>query len=107
MGFFSSDCEGCGHPLLSQMATETVNAWMNLGVAIKRDGSILKGAYDGYGQLGNYDYAIEDATVWHQACWAAAGSPTDYRGESKPSADQGWFFADGTHDMTEPASAGG
>lgn len=49
MGFYSSNCLDCGHPLLSDRATNEINAWMNLGVAITRDGSLLKGCYDGYG----------------------------------------------------------
>ena len=44
MGFFSANCEGCGHPLLSVAATEEINRWMNLGVAITRAGSVLKGS---------------------------------------------------------------
>ncbi|ORB77100.1 hypothetical protein [Mycobacterium timonense] len=105
MGFFSADCIGCGHPLLSIQATNKVNAWMNWGVAITPDGSILKGRYDGYGRLDCYEYAVGvDNTVWHEACWRVAGSPMDYRGESAHSSDQGWFFADGAHDMREPVS---
>lgn len=103
MGFFSSDCEGCGHPLLSPAATTRINAWMNRGVSILPNGSIMRGDYDGYGRLGDVDcVGIEPATVWHAACFKVAGSPSDYRGESRYSADQGWLFNDPDHDMAEP-----
>lgn len=102
MGFFSSNCEGCEHPLLSTAATEPINKWMNSAVAITPNGSILKGSYDGYGCLDGRDCDLGTATVWHDACWRQAGSPAEYRGASKPSDDQGWFFDDGTHNMREP-----
>lgn len=105
MGFFSADCTGCGHPILNAHATNPINQWMHIGVAIWPNGNIRTGFYDGYGNL---DERIDscavgdDTTVWHEACWIAAGSPTDYRGPSMPSPDQGWFFEDGAHDMPEP-----
>lgn len=102
VGFFSSDCEGCEHPLLSMAATDPINTWMNNAVAITPNGSLLKGSYDGYGRLNDRDADLGTATVWHEACWRRAGSPTEYRGVSKPSRDQGWFFGDGDHDMAEP-----
>lgn len=113
MGFFSADCTGCGHPLLSAYATTEVNAWMQRGVTVFEDGSIVKGLYDGYGhyqRTGSHSQGLgfesfEDVvygTVWHEACWKVAGSPTDFRGISKDSADQGYFFEDGAHDMVEP-----
>uniref|UniRef100_A0A5Q5BTP4 Uncharacterized protein n=2 Tax=unclassified Mycobacterium TaxID=2642494 RepID=A0A5Q5BTP4_MYCSS len=107
MGFFSSACEGCGHPLLSVAATEDINRWMNLGVAITPGGSILQGSYDGYGNLDAFEAVVGDATVWHQACWKVAGAPMDYRGASAPAPDQGWFFEDGAHDLAEPGRAAG
>lgn len=118
MGFFSSCCEGCGHPLLSPQATDPVNEWMSDGVAVFPDGSRATGVYDGYGnldgplldrdgQLTDRDWvggpAVgSETTVWHQACWEAAGEPVDYRGESAPAEDQGWFFEDGAHSMPDP-----
>ena len=107
MGFFSANCEGCGHPLLSIQATEEINRWMNRGVAITRGGSILKGCYDGYGRLDEFDDVVGDTTVWHQACWHTAGSPLEFRGASAPAADQGWFFEDGAHDLAEPVRVAG
>ena len=113
MGFFSADCTGCGHPLLSVYVVNDVNAWMVHGLTIFADGSLIKGAYDGYGRyepaadtvdpFGGHTYgdAVE-GTVWHQACWLAAGEPMDYRGVSEGSADQGYFFEDPAHDMAAP-----
>lgn len=103
MGVFSFMCEGgCGHPLLAEDVTNEINEWMADGVAVTRDGSLVAGLYDGYGRLGGTDFADGDATVWHSACWETAGCPRDYRGESDPAEDQGWFFNDGDHDMPDP-----
>lgn len=109
MGFFSQDCEGCGHPALSEQATETINAWMNDVVVITAHGSVIRGSYDGYGTVREpgsaveHEYAIGDGnTVWHTACWEKAGKPTDFRGESRRSEDQGWFFGDGEHSIPDP-----
>lgn len=105
MGFSSSNCEGCEHPLLSERATNEINAWMTQSVAITENGSIIKGSYDGFGNIGNTEEAVYGNTVWHEACWLAAGLPTDFRGESEASYDQGWYFEDPVHDMAAPAPA--
>lgn len=102
MGFFSSQCEHCGHPLLGPAATNSTNTWMTDVVAVTPNGSILKGGYDGYGNIDHFEGAILDATVWHRACWTANGQPTDYRGPSVAAPDQGWFFEDPAHDLVEP-----
>lgn len=92
--------------------TTDVNGWMNRGVAITCSGSILKGSYDGYGRFekhghgGTFEDAVSDTTVWHEACWHAAGAPQEYRGPSAPADDQGFFFEDGAHDITEPSRTG-
>jgi len=102
MGFFSQDCEGCGHPLLSEWAVNSVNMWMHHAVVILPNGTMLMGDYDGYGRINGFDEAVGYGnTVWHLACWKVAGSPTDHRGSSKDSDDQGYFFAN-EHDMEEP-----
>lgn len=31
-------------------------------------------------------------TVWHKACWLAAGAPREWQGESPNAADQGYFY---------------
>ena len=120
MGFYSALCHGCGHPLLADLATTDTNNWMTSGVAINPDGEIVIGEYDGFGHLatsmsadhtiGEFTYATFDGepgdgftnTVWHEACWEHAGSPTEYRGPSKHAPDQGWFFDNGAHDMPDP-----
>jgi len=107
MGFFSQDCEGCGHPALSLWATTPINDWMQHIVAITPKGGILFGVYDGYGRLDDdgkiYDDAVGfDNTVWHLACWKQAGKPSHFQGPSRHSDDQGFFFQDGEHDMAEP-----
>jgi hypothetical protein len=103
MGVFSFMCAGeCGHPLLSPDVTDEVNAWMADGVAVTQAGGIITGSYDGYGRLDGTDIAESGATAWHRACWELAGQPGDYRGESEPADDQGWFFDKGDHDMPDP-----
>lgn len=104
MGFFSQDCESCGHPALcAQATTEGVNEWMTQVVALLPDGSVHMGAYNGYGTVGTADDVIGfEAQVWHRACWVAAGQPLTWTKASTHSADQGWFFDDGDHDMLEP-----
>ncbi len=104
MGFFSWDCKSCGHPALGDMAINNVNQWMNVVVALFPDGSRMIGEYDGYGRVNGVDiYEYDDNVVelWHKACWIKAGKP-EYSAPSDRSADQGWFFNEGTHDMKEP-----
>lgn len=103
MGFFSNDCLGCGHPLLSSYVVSDVNRWMTKGVAITPSGDITTGEYDGYGRLDDHDaIGLDPVSAWHRACWVKAGKPTEYQGPSKNSDDQGFFFEDGAHDMSEP-----
>lgn len=108
MGFFSYECNGCGHPLLSNHVTNKVNEWMEEGTVIFTDGTIAHGIYDGYGRLegvetnifgGTYDY--DNVCVWHSACWEHAGSPTE-RKQSKSADDQGFFYNDPKHNMVKP-----
>lgn len=102
MGFFSQLCKGCEHPLLSVYSVNQINYWMLNAVAVTPEGSVIIGEYDGYGRIGDYEYAIGGTnTVWHQACWKQAGSPHDYQGASAHAPDQGYFF-DKEHDMVRP-----
>jgi hypothetical protein len=94
MGFFSENCQHCGHPALSAFAIDSTNAWMNDVVAITPNGSVIRGEYDGYGSVG-----------YHFACWDQLGRPTDYKGPSEDSSDQGWFFDDGAHSFATPDEA--
>jgi hypothetical protein len=110
--FFSNDCHGCGHPLLGIEVTNETNQWMNRAVAITPKGSIFKGDYDGHGGLvfyGAFWDGIVDGinTVWHEACWQAAGTPPGYQGAATISHDQGRFFAEGAHDMPRPSRGDG
>lgn len=115
MGFFSQDCQSCGHPALSTMAVTEINAWMSQVVSISPPnefpgGGAIKmhiGEYDGYGNVGGAEYAVgENATVWHVACWELAHRPMGWQGASRHSADQGWFYDPGTHDLPDPRIAG-
>ena len=115
MGFFSQDCHGCGHPALSSYVTSEVNAWMTQVVSISPPNEFSSGTpaemhigeYDGYGRVGGAEYAIgEDATIWHVACWELAMKPVGWQGESRRSADQGFFFDEGVHDLPDPRIAG-
>jgi hypothetical protein len=97
MGFFSFDCKKCGHSLKSSPA------WMNYGVAVFRSGEVQCGDYDGYGRLGSvkipwsYDRPLRNPSVYHWACYVAAGEP-GYSGPSRSSRDQGL----GRSAMAEP-----
>jgi hypothetical protein len=117
MGFHSMLCEGCGHPALCDAAVDLVNQWMTQVVVICKHGDILnviEGSYDGYGGVwdGESDEALHvmlvdyddhrGPTVWHRACWTVAGSPVEWRGESEPAPDQGWFFDPEDHHVAEP-----
>lgn len=113
MGFFSFDCKKCGHPLLSHWVTNRVNKWMESGVAVVANGSVIKGTYDGYGCLGGLridegigwtigDKPFDVPDCYHHACWVKAGHPMKYTKGSKLSKDQGYFFEPGEHDMKEP-----
>ena len=112
MGFFSWNCRGCDHPLLSRYATNRVNAWMEEVAVIAHTGTLLVGFYDGYGRVdvtvhGNGKGTTiptlgcrREPSVWHRRCWENAGSPKEYV-PSASSDDQGYFFSPGAHDMKE------
>lgn len=104
MGFFSWKCKTCGHPALSHGATDVgINDWMTDVVVLSKDGSRNLGSYDGYGRAGCWDYGNSNGEpcLYHRACWEVAGKP-EYTSPSKHSNDQGWFFADGDHDLLDP-----
>jgi len=104
MGFFSWNCKGCGHPMLSEGATNEDNAWMQDVVAMLDNGSRVTGKYNGYGRADGQEmdpYGSSEVECWHKACWEKAERP-EYTGDSEPAEDQGWFFEDGAHDMDEP-----
>lgn len=115
MGFFSWNCPGCGKSARIPYTNSGHHKWMTKVVAVYKDGSIMKGEYDGYGRIderdldpgargamkGKYGFAL-----WHQACWDHAGQPK-YKEDSTSAQDQGHFsnelftiFPPG-HDTTE------
>jgi len=102
MGFFSWNCNECGHPLLSRYATNKINSWMRLVVAVKPDGTTIEGGYDGYGRVDGVEIHDDeyDSCCYHAACWQKAGKPTEYR-VSASAECQGYFFGD-EHDMPMP-----
>jgi hypothetical protein len=114
MGFFSWNCKGCGHPLLSGYAANGVNDWMVSGVAITKRGRLHRGGYDGYGRLNGVRIDLDvywskrtgassgDPDCYHRACWQIMGEPMRYKGGSESAADQGFFFDPGDHQVTEP-----
>lgn len=105
MGFHSRLCEGCKHPLLYPGATEGRNTWMSDCVAITSTGNLINGEYDGYGGIGGvefFDGGLDDATVYHRACWEQGGKPMDYTGDSDHAEDQGFFFNGPEHDLPDP-----
>ena len=106
MGFFSWNCKVCGHPMLCSMATEHKNGWMERVVVIQPNGSILRGYYDGYGRVNDveieFTYHTHEPECYHEHCWEKAGKPVKYTGGSRASADQGWFFDDGEHNIDPP-----
>ena len=101
MGFFSWDCESCGHPMLSPSATEDKNGWMSNCVALGENGSVLVGEYDGYGRLDGMEIDYIKPCVYHADCWVHKNKP-GYTGESNGSADQGFFFDDNVHNIESP-----
>lgn len=107
MGMFSSLCR-CGHPLLCSAAVDPeINEWMHTAVILKPNGSVLIGAYDGYGGVDGdecWDFIESDfieSDVWHFACWLKAGRP-DFERQAPHAPDQGYFFDTGAHDMLDP-----
>ena len=101
-GFFSWECKGCNKSLLSPMACRgTPFAWLSAVVVVQKNGYTLDGTYDGYGGLSEVDdddlsladsaFSPNGPSLWHQACWKAAGRPR-WNGPSKDARDQGWFF---------------
>lgn len=108
MGFFSQDCEYCGHPLLCASATQGNNKWMTQGVVILPSGSIIMGHYSGYGELDDcrcVGVLGMENTVYHKACWEHIGKPSEHKGASRISKDQGWFFDDHAHNWETPEEA--
>lgn len=89
MGFFSWDCRGCGHPMLSKWSINKTNGWMQDVVVIQSDGLVLEGLYDGYGRVISHfkphtpepiknealTKGYGDPECWHRACWELSDGP--------------------------------
>jgi hypothetical protein len=111
MGFFSYNCRGCGHPLLSVYAINGNNAWMNDAVALRPGGGgggviVAEGDYDGYGRihgpLGELEMGYPNKhDVYHKACFELLGRPA-YEGPAEDARDQGYFFDDKDHNVKMP-----
>jgi len=101
MGFFSFNCNGCQHPMLSKFAAWGINNWMRQVVVIEKDGTIREGEYDGYGRVDGVEVSnVMEVCCYHAACWEKAGKPTEYL-PSLNAPDQGYFFGD-EHNMPKP-----
>ena len=108
MGFFSWDCKRCDHPLLGPAGLDPdgKNAWMQKGVALTKRGDRILGDYDGYGRLDDVDiWGDAEPEVYHAACFELAGRP-EFTSPSRSSADQGYFFENGTHSLPDPRGSG-
>jgi hypothetical protein len=104
MGVFSWDCKYCGHPMLMLEATNVKNRWMNRVVVLTKRGSMYRGLYDGYGRVDGAEIdSTDEPECYHENCWDIAGRPTKYSEPSKSSADQGFFFGNGAHDIDPPS----
>lgn len=96
-GFFSWNCHGCGKSLRSTYSNSP--DWMMDVVVLEKDGKVLEGMYDGYGNVAGEEIGViwsetgsEYPSCWHRRCWEAAGRP-EYAddGPSTPAEDQGYF----------------
>jgi hypothetical protein len=95
MGFFSWNCKSCGRSIRSGYSAAGYRDWMQQAVAILPDGSVCKGTYDGYGNIGHEeDETLDSAALYHEACWEHAGEPTVFNGPSDHAGDQGIFVAE-------------
>lgn len=96
MGYFSWDCKGCTHSIRGGHRDD----WMTKAVVLDKEGSVIVGAYDGYGRVGDGGTEIQnidDPEVWHHACYLATGKP-EYSGPSRSARDQGLT----NYDLTRP-----
>jgi len=97
MGFFSWDCKKCGKSMRSSCVAG--DDLLSKVIVLEKDGSILKGEYDGYGRvLTEYNeheidfHGDEEPECYHQHCWEEAGKPTKWSESSECSYDQGFFI---------------
>ena len=94
MGFFSTNCKGCGASIKAPYNLPSEIEWQNVMVAASPSGEIAVGSYDGYGRVAEDENLLDiapDAEWWHQRCWQSAGEP-EYVSPSDHSRDQGFFY---------------
>jgi hypothetical protein len=108
MGLFSWQCLTCKKSILGPYVLTDKNRWMNNAVAILRDGTFVRGSYDGYGRivLTAADTEVDlpsKPDLYHQKCWESIGSPKNYTGGSPSAPDQGHFIDDKEYDLPEPS----
>lgn len=100
MGFFSWNCQVCGHPMVCSDAPRHPK-WFERVVVIEADGTVLRGEYDGYGRVDGVrfyeDISGGEPCCYHEACYEAVGAKPEYVGPSQDSHNQGWFFSPGEY----------
>ncbi len=96
MGFFSWNCKRCQMAIMNPYQVNEETSWLNDAVAITKDGSILKGSYDGYGRINDRDICMYDFDfeMYHNACWELEGKPTEFTSPSKRANNQGHFIGE-------------
>lgn len=100
MGFFSFPCQRCGRSILSEYSAD--HAWLTHATIRTKQGKIIDGKYDGYGNLdtefGTFDIAPtfteEDNTwrIWHSECYALDDNRMNESAVTKHAPDQGFFI---------------
>lgn len=110
MGFFSWECRHCGHSILSRYSADEPFDWMSRAVALQRNGTLLRGEYDGYGRIDgtelHYTFGSNEPEMYHEKCWEQAGSPYTYTQGSRNAPDQGYFIDDEVYaQCTDPETA--
>lgn len=100
MGMFSWECLGCKKSILGPYVLTKRNRWMNQAVALREGGTTLIGDYDGYGRIAGGE--IDDAGMYHLACWLAAGKPS-FTTYSSGARDQGHFIKPEDYELDPPS----
>ena len=93
MGFFSSNCKGCGKSITYDTPDKPGAPFnSNYCVGMQPLCTVI-GSYDGYGGIDAHEmYEYEpEPEMWHHHCWVKAGKP-QYSGPSDGARDQGYFL---------------
>lgn len=95
MGLSSRICLFCHNSIRHSGTARGLAGWMQEAVAIKPDGTILTGQYDGYARVSGRDIdgpkENDSPALYHEACYHLAGRPTFDR-PSEHADDQGHFL---------------